>query len=235
MRRPSSRTVREYNAAVRTGVPFNPAVRDGRGTRGLAIPEIQLGQPPRRAPVRGVPDHLRHHLHLRRSQGRRGMPGARHRGRADSRALRGRRAGRRALLLQLPGRHGARLRRGLRPAGRRRGPAPAPPLDPGRSRSTIPTGKQAGIEGRGESRPDQGRARTVGGSASACWSRIDASLVGWLVTELSRATPRIPTIEGFEWLDLRWVALLVVLVFAVLAGLVYVAMVMRTDELGDIE
>lgn len=44
------RTVHEYNEAVRTDVPFNPAVRDGRGTRGLAIPKTnwanRLEQPP---------------------------------------------------------------------------------------------------------------------------------------------------------------------------------------------
>jgi len=33
------RTVREYNAAVRADVPFNHAVRDGRGTVGLDIPK----------------------------------------------------------------------------------------------------------------------------------------------------------------------------------------------------
>jgi len=32
-------TVKEYNAAVMTDVPFNPNVKDGRGTRGLAIPK----------------------------------------------------------------------------------------------------------------------------------------------------------------------------------------------------
>ncbi|MDA8312792.1 MAG: FAD-binding protein, partial [Actinomycetota bacterium] len=31
------RTVSEYNAAVMTDVPFNPNVKDGRGTKGLAI------------------------------------------------------------------------------------------------------------------------------------------------------------------------------------------------------
>ena len=34
-----ARTVREYNAAVMTGVPFNPNVKDGRGTTGLAVPK----------------------------------------------------------------------------------------------------------------------------------------------------------------------------------------------------
>jgi len=33
------RTVREYNAAVRTDVPFNPTILDGRGTEGLAVPK----------------------------------------------------------------------------------------------------------------------------------------------------------------------------------------------------
>jgi tricarballylate dehydrogenase len=31
--------IRAYNAAVRTDIPFNPNVKDGRGTRGLAIPK----------------------------------------------------------------------------------------------------------------------------------------------------------------------------------------------------
>ena len=33
------RTVEEYNAAVRQDVPFNPNVKDGRGTTGLAVPK----------------------------------------------------------------------------------------------------------------------------------------------------------------------------------------------------
>ena len=32
-------TIREFNAAVAAGVPFNPAVKDGRGTLGLAVPK----------------------------------------------------------------------------------------------------------------------------------------------------------------------------------------------------
>ena len=31
--------VEAFNAAVMTEVPFNPAVKDGRGTRGLAVPK----------------------------------------------------------------------------------------------------------------------------------------------------------------------------------------------------
>src|SRR5467141_1379465 len=33
------KTIKEWNAAVMTEVPFNPAVKDGRSTRGLAIPK----------------------------------------------------------------------------------------------------------------------------------------------------------------------------------------------------
>ena len=32
-------TIRQYNRAIRTEVPFDPNVRDGRGTRGLAVPK----------------------------------------------------------------------------------------------------------------------------------------------------------------------------------------------------
>ena len=32
-------TIKEYNKAVMTEVPFDPNVKDGRGTRGLAIPK----------------------------------------------------------------------------------------------------------------------------------------------------------------------------------------------------
>ena len=43
-----------------------PNVKDGRGTRGLDDPEVELGQPARHAAVRGLRGDLRHHLHLRR-------------------------------------------------------------------------------------------------------------------------------------------------------------------------
>ncbi|MCW2898557.1 MAG: tricarballylate dehydrogenase [Streptosporangiaceae bacterium] len=46
-------TVREYNAAVQDEVPFDPTVKDGRGTRGLAVPKSNwanvLDTPPYRA------------------------------------------------------------------------------------------------------------------------------------------------------------------------------------------
>jgi tricarballylate dehydrogenase len=39
-----ARTVREFNAAVMDQVPFNPAVLDGRGTQGLALPKSNWAQ-----------------------------------------------------------------------------------------------------------------------------------------------------------------------------------------------
>jgi tricarballylate dehydrogenase len=40
-----ARTVREFNAAVMAEVPYNPAVKDGRGTRGLPLPKSNWAQP----------------------------------------------------------------------------------------------------------------------------------------------------------------------------------------------
>jgi len=45
-----SKTVKEFNAAVRTDVPFDPNIKDGRGADGLAIPKSnwanRLDEPP---------------------------------------------------------------------------------------------------------------------------------------------------------------------------------------------
>ncbi|HUN51980.1 MAG TPA: FAD-dependent tricarballylate dehydrogenase TcuA [Candidatus Sulfotelmatobacter sp.] len=38
-------TLREWNAAVQTEVPFNPTVKDGRGTQGLAVPKSNWANP----------------------------------------------------------------------------------------------------------------------------------------------------------------------------------------------
>jgi len=43
-------TLKDYNAAVRREVPFNPAIRDGRSTRGLAIPKSNWANPLERGP-----------------------------------------------------------------------------------------------------------------------------------------------------------------------------------------
>jgi tricarballylate dehydrogenase len=40
-----ARTVREFNAAVAKEVPFNPAVKDGKGTRGITPPKSNWAQP----------------------------------------------------------------------------------------------------------------------------------------------------------------------------------------------
>ena len=44
------KTIAEFNAAVMTGVPFNPNVKDGRGTVGLELPKSnwanRIDQPP---------------------------------------------------------------------------------------------------------------------------------------------------------------------------------------------
>ena len=39
------KTIKSFNAAVRTEIPFNPNVKDGRGTSGLAIPKTNWANP----------------------------------------------------------------------------------------------------------------------------------------------------------------------------------------------
>jgi tricarballylate dehydrogenase len=48
-----TKTVREFNAAVMADVPYNPAVKDGRGTRGLALPKSNWAQPLDKPPYVG--------------------------------------------------------------------------------------------------------------------------------------------------------------------------------------
>ena len=63
-------TIKAYNEAVMTDVPFDPE-RQGRPRhRGPRDPEIELGQPDRPAAVRGLCRDLRTYLHLRRPQDR---------------------------------------------------------------------------------------------------------------------------------------------------------------------
>ena len=40
-----ARTVREYNAAVQQDIPFNPTIKDGRGTVGITPPKTNWAQP----------------------------------------------------------------------------------------------------------------------------------------------------------------------------------------------
>ena len=39
------KTIKEWNAAVMTEVPFNPTIKDGRGVRGLAVPKSNWANP----------------------------------------------------------------------------------------------------------------------------------------------------------------------------------------------
>jgi tricarballylate dehydrogenase len=48
-------TVREYNAAVRRDVPFNPTIKDGRGTMGLAINKSNWANPIEVPPFEAYP------------------------------------------------------------------------------------------------------------------------------------------------------------------------------------
>ena len=78
------KTVKDFNAAVMSEVPFNPAVKDGRGTRGLALAEVELGPGARHAAVRRLRGDDRHHFHVRRAQDR--QRGVGHRLRATRRS-----------------------------------------------------------------------------------------------------------------------------------------------------
>ena len=48
------KTVREYNAAVDRGIPYNPTVKDGRTTRGLAIDKTNWAMPLEKPPSRRI-------------------------------------------------------------------------------------------------------------------------------------------------------------------------------------
>ena len=63
-------TIKAYNKAVMTDVPFDPNVKDGRGTTRSCDPEVELGQHDRSGTVRGLRGDLRADLHLRRVEDR---------------------------------------------------------------------------------------------------------------------------------------------------------------------
>lgn len=108
-------TVRAYNEAVMTEVPFDLTVKDGRGTRGIDPPKSnwakRIGTPPFEAyaVTCGITFTFGGLAIDPEAQGAGGL------GRADPRPLRRRRADGRALLRQLSRRHGAGLGRGLQP------------------------------------------------------------------------------------------------------------------------
>ncbi len=118
MREAFLRTVRDYNAACRSDVPFNPNVLDGRSTQGLAIDKTNWA-----VPLDTPPFHAYHVTTgvtftfggVKISQTGRGRESLRPR---HSGALCGGRDGRRAFLSQLLQRHRPDVGRNLRPARR---------------------------------------------------------------------------------------------------------------------
>ena len=119
-----ARTVEEFNAGIDRAVPFDLAVKDGRAAR-VEPPKSQLGDPAGDRAVLRLPRHLRDHVHLRRPARRHRRPRARRRRRADPGAVRVRGDARRAVQRQLPGRDGADVGRGVRPARGVAGLSPA--------------------------------------------------------------------------------------------------------------
>ena len=99
---------RRRRGHVRPGCPRR--AEDGRPGAG----EDQLGAAAGLAAVSRLPDHRRHHLHLRRPAHQHGRRGAQHGLDAGSGPLHLRRDGRRPLPLQLPGRLRPDVRRRLR-------------------------------------------------------------------------------------------------------------------------
>ena len=113
------RTVADFNAAIGPG-EFDPAVKDGLRTHGLAVDEDQLGAGDRHAAVRRLPGDVRDHVHLRRRARRRATRACSTSRAARSGPVRGRRAGRRPVLPQLPRRQRPDRGRRLRPPRRLR-------------------------------------------------------------------------------------------------------------------
>ena len=108
------KTIKEWNAAVNKDVPFNPNVKDGRNTKGLAINKSNWANTFDEGAVRSLCGDLRCHLHVRRPAHQHRLRGAQHRLPADPWALCCGRAGGRPVLLQLSRRLRALLRLGVR-------------------------------------------------------------------------------------------------------------------------
>ena len=111
-------TIREYNAAVQTGVPYNPTIKDGRGTIGITPPKTNWAQTIDTPPYLGYAVTCGISFTFggvridARGRGGQHQPGA------DSGALRRRGNGGRPVLPQLPRRVGPLRRHGLRATGR---------------------------------------------------------------------------------------------------------------------
>ncbi len=118
-------TLRTYNAAVMSDVAFDPSIKDGRGTRGLPIPKSNWANPIDTPPFEAYPVTcgVTFTFGGLAIDERRARAGAEQRRGGDPGFVRGRRTGRRPVLLQLPWRNGPDGRRRLRPHRRReRGP-----------------------------------------------------------------------------------------------------------------
>ena len=77
------RTVREFNAACQPG-DYNPSILDGKRTKGITPPKSNWALPIDEPPYQRLRRHLRHHLHLRRSEDQHRRRGAGHRPTARS-------------------------------------------------------------------------------------------------------------------------------------------------------
>ena len=95
------KTVESFSAAVQPE-EFNPAVLDGKRTRGI-VPPKSNGPAAGHAALRRLRRDLRDHIHVRWASNYAARGGSRHGGRGDSRIVRGRRACRRTVLPDLSG------------------------------------------------------------------------------------------------------------------------------------
>ena len=105
------RTVGEWNKAVRTDVPFNPNVKDGRRTSGLAVDKSNWANTIDTPPFEAYAVTCGVTFTFGGSAHQHGSAGAQHRLRAHPWPLCRRRARRWPLLLQLSGWHRAHVRR----------------------------------------------------------------------------------------------------------------------------
>ena len=109
-------TVKEYNAAVQTDVTYNPTIKDGRGTVGLAVNKTNWAETIDTPPYLGwaVTTGISFTFGGVKINTRGQV--VNHRSGPHSRALRRRGDGRRAVLLQLPRRLGPVCRDGVWPS-----------------------------------------------------------------------------------------------------------------------
>jgi tricarballylate dehydrogenase len=107
-------TLRKYNDAVQTQIPFNPNVKDGRCTKGLEVNKSNWANTLDTAPFEAYAVTCGITFSFGGLKIDTSGQVISSDGPADQRPLRGGRAGRRDLLVQLPRRLGAHQRRGVR-------------------------------------------------------------------------------------------------------------------------